>query len=152
MKILCRSNPSVVGTTYYKATKDEVLEALTENETNIWVTYAISLEGLEIINIDQMFGSSIIDDMLYLCKTDGKDIRVKGEFVDPETALSNYSVSDLSEYIQPATPEILSSMLTEHEIKYFDIDSIGKHMIEEDDQSFEMMVKAGMEINLFDEI
>lgn len=120
-----------IGTIFYEATVDEIIKAMEDADVNPWIVYMIKEHGLSAIIVKDIFGSAVIEGKLYLCKTDGRDIRANGEFVDPEIALSQYSVSHLNEYIEPATPEIITQMITEYEVQFTDIDEIAVKMIED---------------------
>lgn len=139
------------GTTYYAAEIDDIIDAMDDNpDTNIWVRHAIEKSGLEALNLeDSLFGSAVIDDKLYICRTDGKDIQIAGQDVDPEKALSDYSVEELSAYIQPSTPEIITSSITEYEIKFPDINEAASDLLEVG-HTFEELMKAATEIELLE--
>ena len=113
--ISCKSKVEDIGTHFYSATYDQVKDVLDTHDTNLFVLYAFENDGWDAIDIRKLFGSSIIDDTLYICVTDGKDIYVQGKRVDPEAALSEFDVTELQDYIEPAN----------------DIESIAINMLED---------------------
>lgn len=112
------------GTTFYSASADDIIEAYGDVTLNVWVRKAFIERGLEAIDYDRnLFGSKVIDDVLYICVTDGQDIEVDGELVNPEEALEIYTPYELSEYIRPASKDIISRYITEYEIIIPDFDN-----------------------------
>ena len=106
------------GTIYYKTTVEEIIDTLKDQEANPWLIAAFQNDGYDAIDFKHnLYGSAVLDDGLYICVTDGHDIEVNGEEVDPEDALEDYSVDELSKYIQPATPDIIKRWITPDEIK-----------------------------------
>lgn len=107
---------SGIGTKYYRCNKFDILAAL--KEENILMTEAIVLDGLSAIDVTarSLPGSKVIDSYLYICVTDNEDILVNDQYVDPEVALDEYSVEDLSDYIVPADPEIIVDQITPYEV------------------------------------
>lgn len=111
------------GTTFYATTAEDIIKAYDDNSSNIWVRQAFIEEGLDAIDYDNnLFGSAVIGDTLYICVTDGKEIEVNGTLVDPETALTDYTLDDLSEYTKNASADIIRRYITEYEIKSPDFD------------------------------
>lgn len=107
-----------VGTTFYSVTADDIIEAYGDSTLNVWIRQAFVERGLDAIDYDNnLYGSKVIDDVLYICDTDGRDIEVNGNPTDPEDALDEYVVDELSEYIEPASAEIIRRYITEYELK-----------------------------------
>ena len=140
------------GTVYYHATDDELSSLLESGGANTWIFEAINFNRLEdIINLDAgLYGSKIIDDEIYLCVTDGHDINVNGENVDPESALDQYDIDELAAYIQPMTEEIAVRYITEQEMNLSTdmVDSLALDLIEEAGYSFAYLAKEAQEIGL----
>lgn len=106
------------GTTFYTISLEDVRVAMQSGEANIWIDKAFAELGWDAIDFEHsLFGSQIIDNVLYLCITDGQDIEVQGRGVDPESALEAYQVEHLSAYIQQGTPEVITKYITQYEIK-----------------------------------
>lgn len=105
------------GTTYYKVTESDLVEAVEGG--NIWLSYIIESKGFDAIDIDSLYGSNIIDGELYICDTDGQDIYVDGEPVDPESALFDYAeeLELLSDYIVDASLKDIYDRISLYEIK-----------------------------------
>ena len=119
--ITSASTKSSTGTTYYRMTLDDVTNAL--GEVNLWMSEAFARLGFGAIDTDHnLFGSrEISDGVFYLCVTDGHDIEVvsdgKATMQDPETALDYFNPeSELSQYVESATPKIIQDNISEYEI------------------------------------
>lgn len=133
------------GTTFYSATVDDIIDAYGDVTLNAWIRQAFVDRGLDAIDYDHnLYGSAIIDDVLYICVTDGYDIEVNGEEVDPEEALSEYTPEDLSDYIKPATAEIIRRNITEYELITPDFESWAIDLLR-DGYSFSKLVTDYME-------
>lgn len=105
------------GTTWYKASYDEILDALQDSSVNPWVLIYFNTDNFNAINFKHnLWGSFVEGDDLYICVTDGYDIEINGEMVDPESAAEIYGLDELTEYIESATPEFIRSKITEDEL------------------------------------
>lgn len=139
-----------VGTTYYKASIDELIDALKTSDGNIWVINMLEYKGWDAIDFDNnLFGSKVIGDDLYLCETDGQDIQINGQLVDPEKALDEYDVSELSAYIKPADSKKLTNSITGYEVKITDVDDTAIDLLKVGN-SFIDVVKDAEELGLLD--
>lgn len=106
------------GTTYYKTTVEQIIDTLKADEANPWLIAAFQNDGYDAIDYKHnLYGSAVLDDGLYICVTDGHDIEINGEQVDPEAALEDYPVEELSAFIKPATDDIIRRWITPDEIK-----------------------------------
>lgn len=142
------------GTTFYEATLDDILSVLESDDANPWLIYALKSDGMDAIKIDDMFGSAIIDDVLYICVTDGRDIVVDGRRIDPEYALDNSmtqeTVSELySDYIVRASKDIIRERITEYEIEMRNTSDLAAWMLD-DGIAFEDIVEYAREIDLIE--
>lgn len=108
-----------IGTTYYRVTLDDIESVMQDStDANIWILKSFQELGWDAIDFEHnLFGSQVIDDVLYICNTDGRDIDVRGEKVDPEIALEDYNLSELSDYIEDADDETVLKYITPYEIK-----------------------------------
>jgi len=109
-----------IGTTWYAATLSKIKEVLDEDEANIWIRKAFQEWGLNAYNLDgvNLVGSGYDGDTFYFIDTDGQDIIVNGKEENPEEALMYFSPeTELAEYIQQATDDIILKNTTEYEIK-----------------------------------
>lgn len=119
-----------IGTTYYTASLDDVISAMRSQGGNIWIYASFKKLGWDAIDFaHNLYGSQVIDNVLYLCITDGHDIDVNGESVNPEEALEDYDVSELSAYIQPADADIIRKYITQYEIKTPDFNNWADDLI-----------------------
>ena len=120
------------GTVFYKIELEDAISVLEDDpKTNLFVLYQIRNNGFDAFDTkNMMYGSIAIDDILYLCNTDGHEISVDGENVDPEYALHEYPAEQLSDYIEPGTPEIIKKYLTTYELAPFDIDEVAQELID----------------------
>ena len=139
------------GTVFYKCKLDQVIQAEKDNDCNTWLLYALIEYGWNAIDFDHnMYGSAIIDDELYICKTDGYEINVDGEQVDPESALEDYDIESLSGYIQDATADIIIHSITEYELsKDIDVEELAIQMLN-DQYSFVDLVEAAKDADIIE--
>ena len=150
-EVFAESSVNSSGTTFYRVTLDQLADAFAQdNDPNLWMIYAIREFGFNAIKIKDIWGSGLIDDTLYLCKTNGQLLIIKGVEVDPESALEEVSLEDLSEYIEDSTPEIIRKMITDDEFNFQDIDDLALKMLE-DGHSFLEIAKAAQEVYLLDD-
>ncbi|MCM1226122.1 MAG: hypothetical protein NC320_01695 [Clostridium sp.] len=128
------------GTTYYLVTFDQIQKFFNGEDSNVWIGKSFEELGWAAIDFDNnLFGSQIIGDDLYICVTDGKDIEVNGDLVNPEEALEICAPDDLSEYIKSASNGIIQRYITEYEIVMPDFDNWAADLLE-DNISFSRMV------------
>lgn len=138
------------GTTFYRCTIDQVIETLENIDANMWLQYVIKEYGWDAIDFKHnLFGSEIIDDVLYICKTDGYEIQINGEDVEPEFALEDYSIEELSAYIEDATDDIVRSSITTYELKPIDLDEVSLRLLELGN-SFTDVVKSAQDADLIE--
>ena len=142
---------SNIGTTYYRATLDNVIQTLTRNDANIFLLYLIEEDGFDALDFKKhMFGSAVFEenheDVIYICVTDGYEIEVDGEMIDPEEALENYSPSYLDNRIQDANDDIIMRNITPYELLDFDEASIARGILRTYDVSFKKVVSDFEEI------
>lgn len=148
MKIIRSNMNTSRGTTYYRCSLSEIIDSLSDTDANPWIISELSNYGWDAIDFKHnLFGSRIIDGILYICETNGQDISVNGNNIDPETALNEYSLEDLSNYITKADDKIISSKITGYEIQFKDIDTTAIHLIESG-ISFQDVVQYADELNL----
>lgn len=138
---------SELGTTFYQVSLKELQDFLKDSDANMWMQKAFEEDGFDAIEFKyNLFGSQVIDGFLYLCITDGYDIVVNGKEVDPETALDYYNPeTELSDYVKPATEDIILNNITEYELKPIDFDRWAAELLE--DYSFVDLVNAAKEID-----
>ncbi len=118
------------GTTFYAVTLEQIIDTYSKPDNNVWIMQSFIESGWDAIDYDNnLFGSQIIDDVLYICVTDGRDIIIDDENVDPEEALELYDIDDLGEYIQPASDQVIKKYITEYELNMPDFDKWAPSMI-----------------------
>lgn len=131
------------NTSFYRVELEDAIKALQKNKANIWLIHRLEADGWAAINLEHnLFGSLVVDDILYICSTDGEDIDVKGESIDPEQALAAFGPDPLSEYIQDGTPEVISRFISEFDLADFDIDETAEDMLKEGKSFIDMMADA----------
>lgn len=126
------------GTKYYGITLDDALTAH-RSTGNIWVYGALLKDGFNALNIADMWGSKVFGNTLYVCDTDGEDIKVGDHYINPETALEEESLSNLQEYIiENPTDKKICDLISEYELdyKYLDIDEIARTLLDDPSISF----------------
>lgn len=135
------------GTTFYLVTFEQIQKYFNNEDTNIWISKAFEELEWDAIDFDNnLFGSQIIGDDLYICVTDGVDIEVGDELVYPEEALDIYTPDELSEYIKPATDEVIQKYITEFELVTPDFDKWAYDIIA-NNISFSKMVSDYQKFN-----
>lgn len=137
------------GTTYYRATLQDVEDAI-QNDTaaNIWILKSFQELGWDAIDFKhRLFGSQIIDNDLYICETDGRDINVNGDMIDPESALLDYDIRQLSAYVEDATDDIILRYITTYEIKTPDFDKWAPDLLD-DGNTFLQLADAAREFDI----
>ena len=132
---------SNIGTTYYRATLDNVIQTLARNDANLFLLYLIEEYGFYALDFKKhMFGSAFVEenneDVIYICVTDGYEIEVDGEMVDPEEALENYAPIYLENHIQDANDDIIMRNITPYELVDFDEDQVAKGILRTYEVSF----------------
>ena len=106
------SAETIAGTTWYPVTLKQFKDFAEDNIENVFLKYTIIYDGFDALDLDLMYGTRIVDDTLYICSSDGKDIQVGNEEVDPEFALDKYSPDELSAYMEDVTDTVLESHTT----------------------------------------
>ena len=118
------------GTTFYVITKDAMKKAFDADDVNVWLKAALDGDGFDAIDFDHnLFGSKVIDDTLYLCITDGRDIIIDGKSVDPEKALDKYTPEQLPDFTSKATDKLIRRYITEYEICTLNFDEIAVDLL-----------------------
>lgn len=142
---------SNVGTTYYRATLGTVVQTLARNDANLFLLYLIEEYGFDALDFKKhMFGSAVVEenneDVIYICVTDGYEIEVDGEMVDPEEALENYAPIYLENHIQDANDDVIMRNITPYELADFDESSVARGILRTYDVSFKKVVSDFEEI------
>lgn len=127
------------GTAFYQVTADDALEALSQSGGNKFSMQAFKDNGWDAVNIDDMYGSRIINDVLYICQTDGEEIVVGSALVDPEEALDEFDLDELAEYIHRTTPRVILQFLSPYDIIIDDVDNLALELLESG-ESFKTLV------------
>ena len=139
------------GTVYYKCTLDQIIDALSKEDENLWLQYALKEYGWKALNLDTyMFGSKIINNLLYLCKTDGYYINIDGEEVDPEEALDEYPLDKLAAYIQDFDEGVVRSTISMYDMAVVDLNVIAISMLE-DGRDYTEITKRAIESGLIED-
>lgn len=140
---------TTAGTTFYEVTLEDIQSAFNEDDANVWIGKMFELDGWDAIDFETaLYGSQIIDDVLYICVTDGQDIKIKGEYVDPEAALEYYQLNHLSEYIKEGTSDIIKKYITEYEVVTPDFNKLAELLLK-DGHLFTDIVKDAQEFDSF---
>lgn len=151
VEVTADSTPHPSGTTFYKVTLEQLVEAFkSDNHSNLWMIYAVNEFGFDAIKIKDIWGSAVVGDVLYLCKTNGQPLFIDEGEVDPEMALEDVSIDKLSEYVKDSTPDIIRKMITDDEFKFQDIDDLALKMLE-DGHGFLEIAKAAQEVYLLED-
>lgn len=138
------------GTTYYKTNLGDILNAFMSDEHNVWIYAILDKYGYDALDIENnLFGSAIIGDDLYICKTDGEYILVDGEYIDPENAIDYAGVDAISDYIEDATDDIIFRYISEYELAtdILDIEELAMDLIESG-ESFERIANDYFDLDV----
>lgn len=139
------------GTTFYTINESDLLKYYDKSNNPI-LRYVVSENGFKAFDIDDLYGSRLIGDTLYLCVTDGNDITVRGEDVFPEDALEDYDISDLSGYIEDGNDKIIGRYLTAYELKPFDLNDVAYELMKGGTATFTDILTWANELDLLDDI
>lgn len=121
----------IIGTTFYEMNLYDAIDAIKEHG-NIWVAKALAEFGWNCVNLqDDLCGSRAIGDTLYVCVTDGNEISINGELVDPETVLEDYELSDIEHLIEPADGDDIVHYITEWDIDTPNFNKLAPELIAE---------------------
>ena len=135
MKILKRvygaeDDARKAGTTFYAVPKSNLEQAFDKDDVNVWLKAEIEADGFDAIDFDNnLFGSKVIGDTLYICVTDGRDIIIDGKAVDPEEALDEYTPEQLSDFTSIATDKLIRRYITEYEVYTPDFDDMAVDLL-----------------------
>lgn len=123
-KVLCSVHaPSQKGTKFYKYTIDDVIDIFSSEDSNIWVYTAFVERGWDAIDFNNnLYGSRIIKNVLYLCVSDGYGIRVGESTFDPDSILDDLDLSEIDEYIKDGDGDVARKYITEYELHKPDFD------------------------------
>ena len=136
------------GTTFYKASLDEVQDILAQQNANIILRFLLDKRGFNALALNKFYGGGEYDDELYICVTDGVDIQIGDEEIYPEEVLETVGPDEAADYIKPATPEIIHRYVTTYELAPFDIDDVAKEMINSGIYDFLDVVKAAQDADI----
>lgn len=136
-----------VDTVFYKTTVNDVKKYL--KKENIWLKMVFDLYEWNCININDMLGSKIIDNVLYICESDFAVFEIDGEDVDPVSMLSDFDIDEIQDFIEPVTTDILKQRLTHYEFKIKDINEIAFDLIVSG-YDFKEIVEAAYDIEVLD--
>ena len=149
-------NPKVTleqGTKFYVITNEMILEN-SPWANNCWFNWVLTNYTLDdILDLDYLDGSEVIDDDLYLCVTNYDPIFVGNEEVDPLDALNDFSLEQLRNeglIDDNPSPEIIRK-ITDSEINWMaiDIDSTAQEMLNYD--TLAKVAYDAIDLNLIEE-
>lgn len=123
-------------------TPDAFIDAFIESSNNVWLAAYVKDKVFDVLDLERnLFGSKIIDGILYYCEKNMDKIEVDGKTIDAEDALDEYSIEDLSLYIDvenPMSPEDILSTFNYYEMYPIDWDEYAEDLIK--DNSFYKVV------------
>lgn len=142
-----------IGTIFYKITEEQLKDFYADNK-NIVLRYLVEAYGFDAFKTADMWGSYLdrSEDVIYYCRTDGQDIEVDGELVNPEQAFEDFPINALEPYIQDGTDSEIKSYFTEYELaEDFDLDEVALDLLN-DGYSFSTILKDMNKLDLLDNI
>ena len=115
--------PTDAGTAFYEITEKD-LEDTWDKEDNIVMKYLVRTYGFEAFDLDDIgiYGGRLEGDVFLLCDSDGHDIDVDGEEVDPMFALEDYDLEALAPYIKEPDDEIIRRYFSPYSLQSDTID------------------------------
>ena len=118
-------------TVFYAIKLQDALDYFSKSGKNCWIWAALYNNGFDNIDTEgKLIGSVDIDDVLYICDTDGEDIEVNGESVNPEEALNEFTPDELSEYVVEATDRDIRRFITEDAIVDVDYNKLAYDLLD----------------------
>lgn len=138
------------GTHFYTVTLPDLIDSLNENEGNIWLIYALQEYGWNALDTDHNFyGSAIVDDIFYLCVTDGHEIEINNKLEDPETVIEEFGINAIANYLSEISDDIIHRYITPYEMNFnqIDINNLAIRMLE-DDYTFLDLVKYAKDADI----
>lgn len=116
-------------------TPDAFIDAFKESSNNVWLAAYVEDKIFDVLDLERnLFGSKIIDGVLYYCEKNMDEIEVDGKTIDAEDALDEYSVEELSMYIDvenPMSADDILSTFTYYEMYPIDWDTYAENLIAE---------------------
>jgi hypothetical protein len=143
------SAETIAGTSWYPVTAEEFKDYVEDNIENVFLKYTANYDNFEALDLDLMYGTRIVDDVLYICSSDGKDIRVGDEEVNPEFALDEYTPDELSAYMEDVTDKVLESHTT---VNDFDKDLLKENLDNAAIEALQNGIDFSELIDYYDEI
>ena len=153
MKILARQSIEAAqnsGTVWYKITKDQIIEGSLWGK-NSWIKARIEWYPLsESLNLQQLDGSFILDDTLYLMVSDYLPIIVRGQEIEPDEVVDQFELDDISEYINDNPGNEILRNITDSDISWdgIDIEEFAKELL--DFESLSKIAEDADEIGLIE--
>ena len=136
------------GTVFYRVTLDEAIEVA--RSENIILMQRLMDRGWNALDFEtHLYGSAVIDDVLYLCDSDGYEIEVDGEMIDAESALDEYPLESLSKYIRPADKTVIRRDISTYELGPFDLDKVCYNLLD-NGYNFAKIVSAAVDGNFIE--
>lgn len=144
-------------TTYYKVKIEDAKRFFKTDGANLILQKAFELFNWDIFDMEHtMFGSRVIDNVLYICSTDGEPLYIDHEEVDPEYALDRFAwdIDLLDDYIRPATAEVVRMHLSEYELNIDfiidELDTIAMDLLKHGEHFADVAI-AAKDLGLLDE-
>lgn len=110
------------GTVWYKITKEQIIENSLWGK-NVWIEARLDWYPLtEALDKEQLEGSFITEDILYLMVSDYHTIIINGEEVEPEEVASEFELDDIADYINESPDAKVIENITDSDISWVGID------------------------------
>lgn len=141
------------GTIYYHYTLDQIVSYfkynVRQNMENLILYGAFKVYGLNAIDIDNnLFGSYIDGDDLYICVSNYKDIYIQeiDQYINPEDGAYTYGIHALQDYIVDGTDEIINQYLTKYEVSNYNIDIVARYLMLKEGYKFSEVLDSYLSI------
>lgn len=143
--------PDDPGTTFYIIHESDIRNMYSD-DANIVFRYAVDLYGFDAFDTSRFYGSEFIStDTFVLCVTDGLEIEINSDLVDPESALSEYDIEVLAEngfVIEDPDEAIIRRFFSPYELSNdIDIDDIASELLR-DGYHLRQIVEDAQELDI----
>lgn len=124
-------------------------------EDTLFMSYLINEDGFNAFDIeDNLPGSLVEGDILYLLVTDYNPVVVNGEEIEYIEDILDFSIEDLrnSELIEPATDDVIKRYLSSYELAPFDFDMVATDLVQTDGYTFTEVLRAANDEGFSDDL
>ena len=126
------------STVFYPIELDYLIDLLNKRNKNPMLIWMLETMGFDALNLEQLYGSAVVDDVLYLCRTTGDEILIDGKMVDPETAIEEYDIDGIAPYIADPDDNYIARAISPDEAVQPDLEDAAIALLQ---QPYKMTLK-----------